>query len=203
MLYYYVNNVLSFYHCCGIPTDTTAVFVLRSVWPLDFASALPTTTHRSGRASHTMGAASQRATKRYCNSNSSRTEIVPKSRSRATTCRRTRLRPETRWDPPQVSAQARWRLCRGAPAGGLSRSGLQAIDLRTNGKRFPLTDNIVLGDRLNDREKIHDKVVMDALLRFSFSFPLSSGTIWKMFFQRRTSNFVVNEHQSWLKYYHI
>lgn len=97
-----------FYYCCGIPIDAvTVVFVHRSVWPLDFASASPTRTRCSGRASHTMCATIRRATKRSSNSrcsnsNSSKTATVPKSRSCATTCRRTRSRPETRWDPPQV-----------------------------------------------------------------------------------------------------
>jgi len=91
-----------------------------------------------------MGAASQRATKRYRNSNSSRTEVVPKSRSRATTCRRTRLRPETRWDPPQVSAQARWR----SRANNATVADFLGRVLRTNVRRFPLhpiADNIFVG----------------------------------------------------------
>lgn len=111
-----VHLKLWFYYCRGIPTDTTDVYVHRSVWPLDFASALPTTIHCSGRASHTMCVTSRRATNRSShsrcsNTNSCKTATVPKSRSRAITCRHTRSRPEIRWDPPQVRTR-RAHTCR-------------------------------------------------------------------------------------------
>lgn len=83
--------------------------VSRSVWPLDFASAWRTTTRRSARASHTMSAAasaaSRWATTRSSDSCSSysRTAATPRSRSRATTCRRTRSQRGTRWVPLRVS----------------------------------------------------------------------------------------------------
>lgn len=93
----------------AIYLQTEHFVVFRSVWPLDFASASRTTTRRSARASHTMSAI-RRATTRSFNRNRTTTnrttvEIIPKSRSRATTCRRTRSPPGIRWAPPRVRAK--------------------------------------------------------------------------------------------------